>query len=84
MTSDVHHPPKDDRNPPDILELGMALVSATPRLKHSLRGLTSDSERARRLTEAALREAWYARDQLPGNTDVYGLLLKILRANVLH
>jgi len=84
MTSAVNQPAPDDRNPTDILELGMALVSATPRLKHSLRGLTSDAESARRLTEATLREAWYARDQLVDTKDVYGLLLRILRANVLH
>jgi len=84
MTAIVSLPATDERSPPDILELGMALVLATPRLKSSLRTLTSDADSVRRLTEATLREAWYARDHLVGTHDVHGLLLRILRSNILH
>lgn len=84
MTAMVSHPATDEPSPPDILELGMALVSATPRLKNSLRVLTTDADSVRRLTEATLREAWYAREHLAGANDVHALLLRILRSNILH
>lgn len=78
MTSD-----QPEGEPPDLLEFGLAIVAARPRLERRLRALTEDSDRARQIAERTLNEGWRLRDKAPPVSMVEPWLVDILRRQVL-
>lgn len=72
------------RKAPDLLELGMALVIARPRLRKTIARLTLDPDRAENLLQAVLSRMWSARDVLRPTGDVYDTAVGVLKTKVLN
>lgn len=71
-------------SPVDILELGAALVAATPQLCQTVGQLTDNPSDASRIVRATLREAWRARQTYSQNDAVHDWLVGVLRRQILH
>jgi len=68
----------------DILELGTALVAATPQFSETVRRLTGNSGEVCHLVQATLREAWLRRQGYSREDTVHDWLVGVLRRQILH